>query len=274
MLIDTHAHVNFAAYKDDGDEVAKRALENNTWFINVGSQWETSQRAFEYAKKYPEGVFAAVGLHPIHLEGREIKETVDSDESFEFKTRQEKFDRDKYKQLALIEKVVAIGETGLDYFHLDFGKEEEQKIRQKENFLEHIKLAKEIGKPMIFHCRRAYSDLLEILKPEAGKLEGVLHSFVGRWSQAEHFLEMGFYLAFNGIITFARDYDKVVKNMPLDKILIETDSPYLTPIPFRGKRNEPLYVKYVAEKIAELKGISFGEVAEVTTENARRLFKI
>lgn len=293
MLIDTHAHVNFSAYKDDGDEVTKRALESNIWMINVGSQWDTSRRAVEYAQKYSKGVYAAIALHPIHLKGRKIKINVDPQEIVEFETQEEKFDYQKYKELALLasldseldsrssgqarqQKVVAIGETGLDYYHLDPGEEEIQKKLQKESFLAHLKLAQELNKPVIIHCREAYDDVLEILKLQTTgyKLQGVVHSFSGRWSQAQEYLKMGFYLGFNGIITFARDYDKVIKRMPLKRLLIETDCPYLAPIPYRGKRNEPLYVKYVAEKIVELRGISFDEVAEITTENARKLFKI
>ncbi len=276
MLIDTHAHVNFVAYKNDADDVIKRALKNDVWLINVGSQIGTSQRAVEYARKYEQGVFASVALHPIHLKGRKIKVEVDSSETVEFDTREEKFDYEKYRKLAKDSKVAAIGETGLDYYHLDEGREEEQKKLQKESFLDHLRLAKELGKPLILHCREAHSEMLEMLKSQTAtnKLGGAIHSFSGRWSQAQEYIEMGFYLGFNGIITFARDYDKVIRNTPLGRLVLETDCPYLTPVPFRGQRNEPLYVKYVAEKIAEIKGISFDEVAKATTENARRLFNI
>lgn len=276
MLIDTHAHVNFIAYKDDGDLVVKRALENGIWLINIGSQYDTSRRAVKYAQKYPAGVFASVALHPIHLKGKKIKEEVDPNEAFAFKTQEEKFDYKRYKELARSPKVVAIGETGLDYYHLDVGEEEKQKALQKETFVEHLKLANELNKPVVIHCREAHNDLLEILKLQFKnyKLQGVVHSFSGRWSQAQQYMEMGFYLSFTGLITFARDYDKVIKNMPLERILLETDCPYLTPLPFRGQRNEPLYVKYVAEKIAELRRISFDEVARATTENAKKLFKL
>ncbi len=269
MLIDTHAHINFNAYKKNGDEVIKRALQNDVFLINVGSQYATSQRAVEYAKKYPEGVFAAVGLHPIHTKGKKIKEEINA---WRNEREAEEFDYEAYKKLAQEPKVVAIGEMGLDYYHLDKGQEEEQKILQKENFLKQLKLAQELNKPVIVHCREAHNDLIEILKNY--KLAGVLHSFSGRWSQAQEYLEMGFYLGFNGIITFARDYDRVVAEAPLERLLVETDCPYLTPIPYRGKRNEPLYVKYVAEKIAELRGINFEEVAGVTTRNARELFGV
>jgi len=281
MLIDTHAHVNFIGYKEDGDEVIKRALANNVWLINIGSQSDTSRRAVEYAEKFRQGVFAAIALHPIHLKGRKIKEELDAQESLEFETQEEKFDYEEYKKLATHPKVVAIGETGLDYYHLKSESPEEierLKNLQKQVFQKHLQLAQELGKPVAIHCREAHQDVLEILKAAVNSKQstdrGVVHSFSGRWSQAEEYLAMGFYLAFNGIITFARDYDKVILNMPLERLLIETDCPYLAPVPFRGKRNEPLYVKYVAQKIAELRGISFDEVAEITTENAKRLFKI
>jgi TatD DNase family protein len=278
MLIDTHAHVNFIAFKADGDEVIKRALAADTWLINVGSQLDTSRRAAEYAKKYEQGVYASVALHPIHLKGRKIVAEVDPEELIEFQTQEEKFDYQRYKELAAQPKVVAIGETGLDYYHLDPGEEENQKALQKESFLEHLRLAQEMDKPVIIHCREAHNDVLAILRNytvnKGNRLRGTIHSYSGRWSQAQAYLAMGFYLSFNGIITFARDYDRVIGRMPMERLLIETDCPYLTPIPHRGKRNEPLYVKYVAEKIAELKSISFEEVAEVTTENAKKLFKI
>jgi TatD DNase family protein len=278
MLIDTHAHVNFSAFKDDGDEVIKRALAAETWLVNVGSQYDTSRRAAEYARKYGEGVWAAVALHPIHLKGRKIVAEVDPEELIEFQTKEERFDMQKYRELAQEPKVVAIGETGLDYYHLDPGHETEQKVLQKESFLAHLKLARELGKPVIIHCREAHQELLEILKAQISdgqnKFQGVVHSFSGRLSQAEQYLALGFYLSFNGLVTFARDYDKVILNMPLERLLLETDCPYLTPVPFRGKRNEPLYVKYVADKISDLRGISFEELAAVTTANARKLFRI
>ena len=282
MLIDTHAHVNFSAFKDDRDEVVKRALAEDVWMINVGSEKKTGERAVEYAQKYKEGVFAAVGLHPGSLRAQEIDEKVDdkeiikADASAEVPrsgTKAEEFDYDYYKNLAQEKKVVAIGEVGLDYYRNPARKE-----LKKEVLLEQLGLAESLNKPVLLHCREAHEDLLKILQTWTlvgnKPLRGVVHSFSGRWSQAKQYLKMGFYLGFNGIITFARDYDKVVREMPLDKLLLETDCPYLTPAPFRGKRNEPSYVKYVAEKVVELRGINFEEVAEGTTRNARELFNI
>ncbi|MFH1460916.1 MAG: TatD family hydrolase [Patescibacteria group bacterium] len=281
LLIDTHAHANFNVYQDDGDQIIKRALDENIWLINIGAQYSTSQRAVEYAKKYKEGVYAVVGLHPIHVnKGGFEKEWDGAVSEREF----EEFDSEKYKKLLENPKVVAMGEIGLDYFE---GITEKQKEKQKQVFMEQLDLARQMDKPIVFHCRKAYHDLIELLKmfnlgcagcPMGGgcapKLKGALHCFMGRWSQAEKFLEMDFYFGFNGLITYARDYDKVIKNLPLEKILLETDCPYLTPEPHRDKRNEPLYVKYVAEKIAEIKGIKFEQVVEQTTKNAKELFNI
>ncbi len=282
MLFDTHAHLNFAAYKDDRNEVIKRALDNNVWLINVGSKYETSKRAVEIAQNYEQGVWAAVGLHPIHLETQLVKIKVDPEEIQQFQTAEEEFNYQKYKELAGSEKVVAIGEIGLDYYYKPKTKRKLElfKEKQKEVFEVQLKLARELNLPVIFHCRMAHDDLLKILKEQRVKnkerLKGVIHCFTGKWKQAEEYLEMGFYIGFNGIIfknIEGIDFQENIRKIPLDRILIETDCPYLTPLPKTG-RNEPLYIKYVAKKIAELKEVSFEEVARVTTENARKLFRI
>ncbi len=279
MLIDTHAHVNFNAYKDDSDEVLKRTLAKDIWLINVGSQITTSQRAMEMAQKYGQGIFAAVGLHPAHLQNGEVEAHIDEYEEVKFNSRFEEFDYEIYKKLGQDSKVVAIGEIGLDYYRID-QTNEKLIAKQKEIFKKQIELALDLNKPLIIHCREAHNDVLEILKGynlstrSGNKLRGVIHSFSGRWSQAEQYIEAGFYLGFNGIITFARDYDRVIREMPIKRILVETDCPYLTPVPHRGKRNEPAYVEYVAHKIAELRGLTFEEVAEQTTKNARELFNM
>ncbi|GAG18727.1 unnamed protein product, partial [marine sediment metagenome] len=161
MLVDTHAHINFNIYKDDADEVIKRALKNDVWMINVGSQYDTSKRAKEMAGKYKQGVYAAIALHPIHLGPSEFIDKEEVDPFLKFKTKEEKFDKEKYRELASDSKVVAIGETGLDYYHVD---EEKTRELQKQVFKQHLELAHELEKPLIFHCRKAYNDLLEILK--------------------------------------------------------------------------------------------------------------
>jgi TatD DNase family protein len=274
-LIDTHAHLNFNAYKDDLDEVIKRSLDNKVWMINVGSQYETSKKAVKIAEQYEKGVYAAVGLHPIHLSDGIFKTKIDQEE-IEFQTREEDFDYQKYKELARSKKVAAIGEIGFDYWYKPKTKKklEEFKQKQKEVFLQQLELARELSLPVIFHCRTAHDDLLETLNFQVSsfKFRGVIHCFTGNWQQAERYLEMGLYLGFNGII-FKLDLDEIIKKSPLEKILIETDCPYLTPPPMEG-RNEPLYVKYVVEKIAKIKNLSYEEVSNITTENAKKLFNI
>lgn len=277
MLIDTHAHLNFNAYKEDALDVIRRSLNSNVWMVNVGSQYTTSKRAVEIAQKYEKGVYAAVGLHPIHLETQLIKVKIDVEE-VEFNTKEEEFDYKKYRELAKSEKVVAIGEIGLDYYWKPKTKRKLEvfKEKQKEAFLKQIELAKELGLPVIFHCRMAHDDLIEIISNfqfPTSKPKGVIHCFTGTWEQAQKYLEIGFCLGFNGLI-FKLDFNEIIEKAPLDKILIETDSPYLTPPPFEGQRNEPLYVKYVTEKIAKIKNISYEELSEITTENAKNLFKI
>jgi len=272
LLIDTHAHLNFKEYREDGEEVIGRSLNNNIWLINVGAEYITSSRAVEIAQKYGKGVYAAVGLHPIHLGNFLIRNKIDN-ERIEFQTKKEEFDYKKYKELASQEKVVAIGEIGLDYFHLkDYDEEpEEMKALQKQVFLKQLDLAEKLNKPIIIHCREAHKDLLKLLKT---KFRGVVHSFSGNYKQAREYRTFGFKIAFNGIITFARDYDKVILDTPLEDILLETDCPYLAPIPYRGQRNEPLYVVEVAKKLAEIKGVSLEEVAEQTTANAKKVFNL
>ncbi len=215
MLIDTHAHLNFSAYKNDAEEVIKRSLDNNIWMINVGSQYETSKRAVEIAEKYPKGVYAAVGLHPIHLSSGIFKTKIDKEE-IEFETREEEFDYEKYKKLASSKKVVAIGEIGLDYYYKPKTKIKLAvfKEKQKEVFLKQLELARELNLPVIFHCRMAHDDLIEILNTEDKRQEtnprGVIHCFTGNWEQAQEYMKMGFYLGFNGII-FKMDLDEVIR---------------------------------------------------------------
>lgn len=270
MLIDTHAHLNFNAYREDATLVIKRSLDNDVWMINVGSQFSTSRRAVEIAQNYEKGVYAAVGLHPIHLETKLVKIKEDPEE-IQWQTREEEFDYEKYKVLAQSKKVVAIGEIGLDYYWKPKTKKKLElfKQKQKDSFLKQVNLAQEIDLPIILHCRMAHQDLLEILDSQ---LKGVVHCFTGTWEQAENYMAKGFYLGFNGLI-FKMDFDEIIKQVPLDRILIETDCPYLTPPPKEG-RNEPIYVKYVAEKIANLKNLGYEEISDITTKNAKKLFNL
>ncbi|MDP4000900.1 MAG: TatD family hydrolase [bacterium] len=276
MFFDSHTHVNFGAFEEDRESVIKRAFDNETWMINVGTQLDTSKSAVELALKH-DGVFAAIGLHPIHT----WQQMVDEEESH-FKSHQEQFEENEYEKL-LNDKVVAVGETGLDYFRLPETNQKTVIRKQKTAFIAQMNFAKKHKLPLVVHCRSlldrqagAYDDVLEVLKAEYLGLPGVIHSFTDTWETAKKFLDFGFYVALNGILTFDKTgkLAEVVKNAPADRLLIETDAPYLTPPPYRGKRNEPFYVKHVAEKIAEIKGESLEKIAEQTFNNAVKLFKI
>lgn len=275
-FIDSHAHVNFKAFEKDWIEVQQRTVDAGVGTINVGSQAETSARAVHLTEIFSgKPVWAAVGQHPIHA----VRHA---------------FDPEVFRDLAEKDGVVAVGEVGLDYFRLlsnfddpnegGTGEEhaldaDEVKDRQAHLFGEFITIARDVRKPLIVHMRDeagkfdAYDDVLAILK-NTGSGVGVAHCFGGDWEHAKRFLDLGFHIGVTGIVTFPKSeiLAEVVKNTPLERLLIETDSPYLTPVPHRGKRNEPLYTEYVGRKVAELKGVSAEEVFEKTTENAVRLF--
>lgn len=285
-LIDIHSHINFRDFREDGDEVIKRALEQGVWLINVGSQYSTSQRAIEYAEKYNQGVYAAVGLHPIHLTD-EIFESEVEGKKIKFETRAEELDVAQYHKLALNPKVVAIGEIGLDYYQtgitedipmFNIGMSSVIKEKQKKVFKKQLELAYELKKPVIIHCRQSHQEVIEILeeflKDKTDFKGGTIHCFSGNWKQAQKYFELGFHISFTGLITFVHNWDEIIKKAPLEKLMAETDCPYLTPAPHRGKRNEPIYVEYVIRRMAELKGLGFEEAAKATTENALKLFDI
>lgn len=250
MLVDTHAHLNFEAFKSDYREVIKRAQENDVrGIINVGSNLATSKKAIEIAKEYPD-VYAAVGLHPIHV-------------------KDEDFDEAAFLKLAKNKKVVALGETGLDYYY-----DKSTVDLQKEVFQKILRLASVVSKPVILHSRDASEDVLSILMQERSETRGVMHCFQGGWPYAKMILDLGLYISFTGLITFSKNYEtfEVIENIPLERLLVETDCPYMTPEPYRGKRNEPAYVIEVAKKIAEIKKIPLEKVAEQTSRNAIDLF--
>jgi TatD DNase family protein len=264
--------VNFNAFKEDGEEVLRRTLKEGVFVVNVGSQYSTSQRAVEYAHKFKGGIWAAVGIHPIHLDKKTVH--IDSEE-LDIKTNGEDYDAEKYLKLAKDEKVLAIGEIGLDYHH--FSEEEnnieELKKKQKEVLIKFIQLANKVNKPVILHCWDAYEDLLEILKEHPADKKGIVHSFISSYKIANQFIELGYKIGLNGIITYGESYDRLIREIDIKNIVIETDCPYLTPRPLpKEKRNEPLFVKLVAEKIAQIKEISAEEVARITTENAQKIF--
>ncbi|HCP08296.1 MAG TPA: hypothetical protein DIT25_00645 [Candidatus Moranbacteria bacterium] len=282
MHIDTHAHVNFNAYKDDADEVIKRSLSEDVFMINVGSQYSTSKRAVEMANRYETGVWAAVGLYPVQLQKRSFEYQDDYElPQEEIKTIGEEFDYKKYLELAKDEKVVAIGEVGLDYKHFEEGDDIQNLISlQKNIFLEFINIANEVKKPLIIHCwgnyaeTKAYDDLLEILQNNPVKKAGVIHSFMGSRKIAKKFIELGYKIGMNGVITYSESYDKLIREMELKDIVLETDCPYLTPVPHKGERNEPLHVRLVAKKIAQIKETSLEELQKMTLHNSQELFDL
>lgn len=283
MLIDSHCHVNFKEYTDEIDKVIKSSLDKNTWLINVGSNYSTSKKSVKIADNYEKGVYAAVGIHPIHLI-EDITETATFDnKEYSFTTKKEYFDYEKFKDLAQSsDKVVAIGEVGLDVYYYKPEEVEKAYDIQIEVLEQFIDLAKELNLPLVLHCRGtkenpydAYDKLIEILKRKQYYI-GVVHCYGGNLEQAKEFIDLGFYIGFTGIITFKKSevLQKIAKDLPLERILIETDAPFLAPEPFRGKRNLPEYVKYVGEKIANLKNLSKEDVFNQTFKNASKLFKI
>ncbi|MDD5031434.1 MAG: TatD family hydrolase [Patescibacteria group bacterium] len=283
MFIDTHAHVNFSAFSQDADEVIRRSLAGDTWMILAGSEYKTSRKGLDYANKYEKGVYAAVGLHPIHLDDLMV-ENDDENGEYSFRAKAEEFNYDNYEKLAKFEKVVAIGEIGLDYYHINLaGDVSAIKKKQREIFKEQLVLAQNLGLPVIIHCRQAHDDMLSVLsdfKKEhkdmvpSGRPWGVMHCFSGDEDLAWKYFSLGLIISFTGLITFSKRWDDLIRKMPPEKFMIETDCPYMTPEPYRGKRNEPLLVKYVAGRIGEIRNISSERVGEITTENAREFFNI
>jgi len=251
MYIDTHAHLDFESFEKDREAVIQRAIENKvSAIITIGTSLETSKKAVSYANNYAS-IFAAVGIHPSDCAG--ASET----------------DYQQIEKLSAEEKVIAIGKIGLDYYRMYTDKE-----TQKGAFIKQIAIARKVNLPVIVHTRESQEDALNILLQEnANEVSGVLHSFSGSLEFLKKVLDTNFYVSFTGGVTFKKStVDELVKKTPVEKILLETDSPFITPVPHRGKRNEPSYVTHIANKIAELKGMSAEELAEITTENARHLF--
>ncbi|MBN2767787.1 MAG: TatD family hydrolase [Campylobacterales bacterium] len=254
MIIDTHVHLDDARYKNDIDNVLKRSIEHDVrkWII-PGADPKTLQRAITLSEKY-EDIYFSVGVHPYDASAYNPK---------------------YFEQFLKHEKCVAVGECGLDYYRLPEEKKEISfyKNLQKEIFIDQINLANKYKLPMIIHIRDASLDSFEVLmhsKPEKG---GVLHCYNAD-EQLLKLSEFGFYFGVGGVITFhnAKKLVNILPKISLEKLLLETDAPYLTPVPFRGKRNEPAYTHYIAQKISDLLGIKYTQLCEITTQNAQRLF--
>lgn len=251
MLIDSHCHLDFPDLRDRLSECLSAMAENKvSAALCIGVNLEDFPQVLALAETYPH-LFASVGVHPEY-------------------TGVEEPDVESLLVLAKHPKVIAIGETGLDYhWHPD------KPAWQHERFRRHIRAARAIGKPLVIHTRLSARDTLLILSEEQGRdVGGIFHCFTEDWSVASEALDQGFYLSFSGIVSFknAVEVKAVAAKVPLDRLLVETDAPYLAPVPFRGKTNQPAYVRHVAEAIAEIRGISLAEVAEATTQNFHRLF--
>lgn len=254
MLFDTHTHINVSQFKDEEEAVIKRAKENDvTRLAVVGFDTETIQKTFELSRQYEE-VYAIIGWHPT-----------------EAGTYSDAIEEKLITQLQE-DKVVAMGEMGLDYYW-----DTAPKTVQQDVFRRQIRVAKELNLPISIHNREATEDTYKVLKEEhAGDTGGIMHSFNLDTYWMEKFLDIGMHISLSGVLTFknAPEVREVAKQVPFDKVLIETDAPYLAPMPNRGKRNEPAYVRYVAEEIAKQRELPYEEVARQTTQNALQLFKL
>lgn len=281
--VDSHCHVQFPIYDGDREEVIRRAQEAGVKMIAAGSQISTSEEAIKLAYKYPEDIWATAGFHPSHA----VVNSWHHDKNEQKEAGPEKFDIKKIKELAMDSKVVGIGECGLDYYRLVESEKLKVKIAQKEVFEKMVDLAAELKKPLVIHCRPsknsddAYLDLLEILKNRNDLEFKVLHCFSGGLEIAKKLTEAGFYFTLGGAVTFPSKtdkkkcaYDDVINYLPPDRIMTETDCPYIAPVPYRGSRNEPAYVIETAKKIAEIKNISIDEFKKVICHNVSRVFKI
>ncbi len=251
--IDIHSHISFADYGKDQAEVLKRMREQEVGTITVGTDLESSKEAVKIAEEN-ENIWASIGLHPKD----NPKET---------------FEEKDFAELVKSPKAVSIGECGLDYFRMS-GDIESEKERQKKEFIKQIEFAIKHDKPLMLHIRDAHDDAYEILKKYEGKARGNIHFFTASSEIAEKFIGLGFTVSFPGVITFAKETEEAVKNIPLDKIHAETDSPFAAPVPYRGKKNEPDYVVEVVKKIAELREEDFETVRHQLLENAKMVFNI
>lgn len=308
MLFDSHTHVHFPIYDKDRDEVLKRAKEVGVKMICVGTQAASSEAAVELAKKNQGEIWATAGFHPNHfasvapqapvLEGREQSDRRKPegvrdggrglvsgwyhDEKEQQESEREEFDAKRLRKIAENPEVVAIGEFGLDYYRLnqESGIMNQEKEDQQEAFEVQVGIAKDFNKALMMHCRPskgtddAYEDAFRLLSTYDNLPPRIFHFYVGSLAITKKLVDSGAYFTFGGVITFSRDYDEIIKYIPLARILLETDAPYVAPIPYRGKRNEPSYVVETAKKLAEIKELNYEKISEITTSNAEEIFKL
>ncbi len=283
-FIDSHAHLHFPAFSADGAEVLQRARDNGISLITVGTKFATSMSGIDFAEQH-DGVWCTIGLHPGHVHDHNF---VDENEETHDKPMPEReFDEARYKSLVSHPKVVAIGEFGLDYSRIPNGMDVEVfKNDQRNVARQQLQFATKHNKPVVIHCRGgatadvtgAHDDMRTLIAEEIGRggieRRGVIHCFTGTIDDAAKYADLGFLISITGIVTFGKSLAAAVREIPLEQMMIETDCPYLSPVPLRGKRNEPANVVLVAQAIADVKGVSLAEVARVTTENARQLFRL
>ena len=270
------------------DEVVERNLTEGVGMLTVGTQSTTSANGIKLAERY-EGVWCSIGLHPNHVHAqqfhdvnelpKEDSQSANDAKQEQIKTRSESFDADYYKTLVNHPKVVAIGECGLDYYRIPEGADEQQvKHEQWNECKSQLEFASKYNKPVIIHCRDAHLDQYTLLKEvidQGGLIQrGVIHSFTGTLEEAHRYINLGFKLGINGILYFSDELQAVVAELPIDSLLLETDAPYLTPPPNRGKRNEPFRIKEIAQKIADLQAMTLEQVQKTTTQSAHELFGV
>jgi len=270
-FIDVHGHIQFPIFDKDRRAIIERARENGVKMIAVGTQAETSKRAIEIADEFTGDVWATVGFHPNHL----IKDW-HHDKNEQLNSNPEIFDIKALKLLAQNKKVVAISECGFDLFHDSSAVKIQEPV-----FAEQVNLAKELNKPLMMHCRpskgtdNAYEYALGILNdPKFKDVKKIMHFYAGSLDMAKKLTKLGFYFTFGGVITFAKNYDEILKYLPLDRIFTETDCPYVAPQSHRGERNEPAYVVGVMKKLSEIKNLNFDDVAEKIYKNSADTFNL
>jgi len=253
MFIDTHTHLQFESYDKDRELVIQRAIKNDIdAVITIGTDLKSSNDALDLAKKFAV-VYASVGIHP--------NDCINTSSN----------DLDELEKMAQKDKAIAIGEIGLDYYRQYSPKEKQKDVLRKQ-----IQLARKLGLPIIIHNRDAHEDIYKVLKEErAEEISGVFHSFSGDITFLKSILALNYHVSFTGPVTFKNtNYNKLIDYVPLEQLLLETDSPFLAPVPFRDKRNEPSFIRYIAEKVAQVKGITLEKLAEITSDNAKNLFQL
>lgn len=254
--IDTHSHIQFPHYDADRGDAIQRAGDAGVSMICVGTDLGTSRSAIAISEKYPDVVLGAtVGQHPTDTDGD--------------------FPESEFREIAQNKRVIAIGECGLDYYRVE---DQESRIKQAEIFIRHLALASEIKKPLVIHCRKAFPDLISILEKNknllAPEMAGVIHFFSGTSEDATRLIDLGFYLGFGGVVTFTEEYHETIRNISLERMLSETDAPFVAPVPYRGRRNEPAFIVQTVQALADIRRESVEELSETLFSNAKKLFSV